>query len=495
MSFAISQINLPTSTRALTLRVRVALIGLSLTLAIASLGYGAVHGWFPSAEFSWSAASLVCAIATLLWYRSAGTLDCVERELLRTAAASSNWNDARRIVDPTPVAVAWNDLLCRACRDLPIDEPKRTIADLDDEVVTLARAMRELPAAWFVTDCNGCIRLANLAAAELFATIDRRSFVGKDIVDLLEMRKPAATANDELLRQQELDRMFGSVRMLSLRREITVASRPLHIRISRSRMAGRSGDGEGMAWIVEDVTQQWLVAKSRDQFLMTATHELRTPLGNLMAYAETLASNQGIDIEKQKEFCNVLFAEANRLSRLVDHLLSVGQMEVGSLVIAHSDVDIGVLVAESIDNVRSAAQAKSHEIDIELSPKLPIVCGDRDKLNAVLVNLLGNAIKYTPPGGHIHIRSFADDEHVRIEVRDDGLGISEAELPHIFDQFFRGTDPGVMDESGNGLGLSFASEVARLHHGEIEVQSRLGEGSIFTLRLPIAGDSKSGLRH
>jgi two-component system, OmpR family, phosphate regulon sensor histidine kinase PhoR len=133
-------------------------------------------------------------------------------------------------------------------------------------------------------------------------------------------------------------------------------------------------------------------------------------------------------------------------------------------------------------------------VETEISPKLPPVRGDRDKLSAVVVNLLGNAIKYTPDGGSIQIRATADDQFIRVEVRDNGLGIAEHEIPRIFDQFFRGNNPDVVAETGNGLGLSFAREVARLHQGEIDVQSRLGEGSIFILKLPVGGEAKSGLR-
>ena len=250
-----------------------------------------------------------------------------------------------------------------------------------------------------------------------------------------------------------------------------------------------------MIWVIEDITQQALAMKSRDQFLMTATHELRTPLGNLMAYAETLVTNDGINVEQQKEFCNVLYAEASRLSRLVDHLLSVGQMEVGSLVITQVEVDLAVVVGDAIANLHAQSEAKSHKVEAEISPKLPPARGDRDKLSAVIVNLIGNAIKYTPEGGQIQVRASANEDYIRVEVRDNGLGIAESELPHIFEQFFRGTNPNAIAETGNGLGLSFAREIARLHHGEIEVVSRIGEGSIFTLRLPVGGAAKSGLRH
>ena len=489
--------------RPLTLRVRVSIIGILLTFGIAALGYLASIGHFSTTQLPWTVAAATCGLASLLWYRAAGTLDCVESELLRTASQSRSWKDARKIVDANSVATAWNRLLDQAAAGAEPKEPVRTTAALDDEVITLARAMRELPSAWLITDGDCVIKNAGTSAAALFAVNDRRALINKDLMELIELREPSQatsnvsgpTANElEEQRRTALTRLLGSVRMVTLRQETMIAGRQLHLRISRSRLVGRSGDGEGMIWVVEDITQQALAMKSRDQFLMTATHELRTPLGNLMAYAETLATNEGIDVEQQKEFCNVLYAEASRLSRLVDHLLSVGQMEVGSLVITQVEVDLAVVVSDAIANLHAQSEAKCHKVESDISPKLPPARGDRDKLSAVIVNLIGNAIKYTPAGGQIQVRATADDEFIRIEVRDNGYGITESELPHVFEQFFRGTNPNVTAETGNGLGLSFAREIARLHHGEIDVVSRLGEGSIFTLRLPIGGEAKSGLR-
>jgi two-component system, OmpR family, phosphate regulon sensor histidine kinase PhoR len=489
--------------RCLSLRVRVALIGMGLFLTIACLGFLAVTGYFVQPLLPWIAAVASCAVAGLIWIREAGTLDCVESELHRMALEGPTWKDARKIVDANPLATAWNHLLDRAAQ-LPTSDKTRSVAALDDEAITLARAMRDLPSAWLITDRDGNIRNAGTAAAALFAVADRRALMGKDLLELLQLRESQPTAgqasndSDNLeeasQRRTALTRLLSSVRMLNIRRNAIIAERTLNLRISRNRMVGRSGDGEGMIWIIEDITQQTLATKSRDQFLMTATHELRTPLGNLMAYAETLANAEDIDVEQQKEFCNILHAEAGRLSRLVDHLLSVGQMEVGSLVIAHADVDLALVISDAIDNLRAQAESKNHSVESEISPKLPPVRGDRDKLSAVVVNLLGNAIKYTPDGGSIQVRATADEQFIRVEVRDNGLGIAEHEIPRIFDQFFRGNNPDVVAETGNGLGLSFAREVARLHQGEIDVQSRLGEGSIFTLRLPVGGEAKSGLR-
>ncbi len=149
------------------------------------------------------------------------------------------------------------------------------------------------------------------------------------------------------------------------------------------------------------------------------------------------------------------------------------------------EVDLGRVLHEAHEHLRSAADAKHQQITLDISPKLPLVIGDKDKLQAMIVNLLGNAVKYTPTGGAIElVASAPTNQRIEITVADNGPGISESELPRIFDKFFRSSDPSISAHSGNGLGLTFARDIVRLHGGDITVQSRLQEGSRFTVSLP-----------
>jgi signal transduction histidine kinase len=226
---------------------------------------------------------------------------------------------------------------------------------------------------------------------------------------------------------------------------------------------------------------------------MTATHELRTPLNNLQAYAEALQEEEDLELERQKEFCNVINSEANRLGRLVDQLLTVSQMEAGSMVANRHELELLPMIEYAADQLRGQAEQKQTKLTTKLSAKLPTVFGDRDKLQAALVNLVGNAIKYTPEHGEVLLRCSADERWIRIDVEDNGPGIPEEEQSKVFDKFFRGAATRESDERGNGLGLAFAREIARLHGGDIELQSVVDEGSVFTLRLPVGGRSRSGI--
>lgn len=238
-------------------------------------------------------------------------------------------------------------------------------------------------------------------------------------------------------------------------------------------------------WTVRDVTQQKLAEEMRNEFICMATHELRTPLANIKACAETLTDNDFSDVEQQKHFLNVINAEATRLSRFVEELLNISKMEAGSLSLALQSVDLERLLAEVVEKVRPQMNQKNIAFEMSLPPKLPRLDLDKDKFAAALVNLLGNAAKYTPNDGRVALKVAAAGKELQISVEDTGIGISADELPKLFTKFFRSADERVQDIPGSGLGLAFTQEVARLHGGKLVVHSELNKGSQFILTIPL----------
>ncbi len=238
-------------------------------------------------------------------------------------------------------------------------------------------------------------------------------------------------------------------------------------------------------WTVRDVTQQKLAEEMRDQFVDTATHELRTPLANIKAYAETLALADVIDIEQQKQFLNTINSEATRLARFVDDLLSVSSMELGSLSLNKQVTDLSRMLNEVLAKVRPQVDEKQLSLEVALPEKMPEPELDKDKIATVLVNLLGNAVKYTPANGRVTFRVNITDQQIEIGVEDTGVGIAEDELEKVFDKFFRSQDPRVQEQTGTGLGLALAQEVVRLHGGRITVESEINKGSTFSVLLPL----------
>jgi signal transduction histidine kinase len=436
----------------------------------------------------WTAALAICSVGGLIAMSSVRTLRIIETELRRNRKGIRQWQLARPVISADPISVGWNQMLEDVTQHQQDEIDSRVPAALDQEVVTLARAMRGLPVAWIITDAEGTIRFLGPAACGMLNLSEDESQVGRDLLALLGLRNP----EDETA-PAAVNKILSSIRMVHQRRKILVGARSIHVRITRSRLSGRSGDGEGMAWVLTDITQQQMATEARDQFLMTATHELRTPLTNLQAYAEALQEEQDLEIERQKEFCNIINSEANRLGRLVDQLLTVSQMEAGSMIVNRHELELLPMLEYSADQLRAQAEQKQIALTTKLSAKLPTIFGDRDKLQAALVNLVGNAVKYTPDGGEVVLRCSADDRWIRIDVRDNGPGIPEDEHEKVFEKFFRGAATQESDHRGNGLGLAFAREIARLHGGDIGLQSVIGEGSTFTMTLPVGGRSRSGV--
>jgi two-component system, OmpR family, phosphate regulon sensor histidine kinase PhoR len=253
-----------------------------------------------------------------------------------------------------------------------------------------------------------------------------------------------------------------------------------------SKRPATTGDGQTCCvWTIRDITQLRLAESMREKFLAAATHEFRTPLANIRAYAESLDLGHDIDAEGRKRFYNVIQSESLRLSQLVDDLLDISRMQAGAFALESRETDLGRLVEEASTKVLGQMREKQLQFRSELPPKFPKATVDKSKLTAALINLLGNAVKYTPAGGRVTFRVDVAAEKIQFSITDTGIGIASEELPHVFDRFFRSNDDRVRDVTGSGLGLALAQEIARLHGGDIAVESTLNKGSTFRMSIPL----------
>ncbi len=243
-----------------------------------------------------------------------------------------------------------------------------------------------------------------------------------------------------------------------------------HLQISRRPLLNDAGQVDGHVWKLRDMTQQHLADEAREQFVVAATHELRTPLASIRAYAETLATRENIDREHQKQFFNTIQSEASRLSRFIDDLLDVSRMQAGSLTLDCHETDIERLIHETLDKIRPAIDHKRQQLHIELPSKIPHLNIDKGKIS-----------------GRISFRVASAGQRIEFSVADTdtGIGIAAGELALVFERFFRSDDDRVHEVSGSGLGLTFTQEVARLHGGDVLVESELNNSSTFRLVLPL----------
>jgi signal transduction histidine kinase len=407
----------------------------------------------------------------------------VDRQLRAVAAAPVGADLSLMPLRPNhAVALGWNRIVDMLASRTTRSEGGRLIDSLASALATrkhdeLVDVLQNLCEGVAVTDVEGRITFANRAIAALIAhdTPDAE-LAGLELVGNLLADSPQAH-KCPLLDAESLSRPVVS--------EVTRGSdvRGRVLRVARLPLTGENARGH--VWSVRDITQQKLAEKMRDQFIDAATHELRTPLSNIKAYSETLATCETIDVDQQREFCEIINSEVTRLARFVDDLLSISSMESGSLSIDRQVTDAARMFAEAISKVEPLMKQKQIEFEVHLPEKMRELHLDKDKIIAVLVNLLGNAAKYTPVGGRVSLRVKLDGTHLQIAVEDTGIGIAADELPKVFEKFFRSADARVQAETGTGLGLALAREVVRMHGGEIVAESQVNQGTTFTATIPV----------
>jgi signal transduction histidine kinase len=222
--------------------------------------------------------------------------------------------------------------------------------------------------------------------------------------------------------------------------------------------------------------------RRKSELVSIVSHELRTPLASVLGFTSLLLT-RGIEPAEQRQYLEIIDSQGRRLSTLLNDFLDVEKLEEGQLELAQELIDMGALVGEQVKLF--SGQSEKHKLDVVMPPKpLPVV-GDPNRLAQVVGNLLSNAIKYSPDGGIVKVVGERRNDHVRVSVRDEGLGIPEEHRAEVFGKFFRG-NAGASGIPGSGLGLTIARSVVEAHGGQIDFESASGKGSVFWLELPIA---------
>jgi signal transduction histidine kinase len=228
----------------------------------------------------------------------------------------------------------------------------------------------------------------------------------------------------------------------------------------------------------------------KDEFLSLVSHELRTPLTSIRGYLELVLDEEAGELSaEQRRFLDAVERNSSRLLRLVGDLLFVAQADAGRLGLEHEKVDVADLVADCVEGARPTAHEKAVELTLSALP-VPALVGDRLRLHQVLDNLVSNALKFTPEGGSVNVRTFSSGDHVIVEVADTGIGIPVADQPRLFERFFRSSAATDQAIPGTGLGLAIVKAIVEAHGGRITVMSAEGHGTTFRVELPLTAQSK-----
>ncbi|HSY54810.1 MAG TPA: ATP-binding protein [Opitutaceae bacterium] len=243
--------------------------------------------------------------------------------------------------------------------------------------------------------------------------------------------------------------------------------------------------GPWALFVLHDITKQKRLESVRKDFVANVSHELRTPLSVIKGYVETLVDGRDMPIEDRERFLRTIQRHTERLNSLLEDLLALSRLESINPELHREPVSLSTLITGLIDDYRARPATAGHSLNFALDPAVDEILIDPLKITQVFENLLENALKYAPRGSHIDISTRLHANDVEVCVRDNGPGIPEADLPHIFERFYRVDKGRSREKGGTGLGLSIVKHIVQLHGGRVWCESKLGQGTAFFFSLPL----------
>jgi two-component system phosphate regulon sensor histidine kinase PhoR len=349
--------------------------------------------------------------------------------------------------------------------------------------------LRGMIEAVVVTGVRGEVVMMNGAARQVFGLAAEASYGGRDFVELC--RDPRL--------QEFVGRATASGSGEVMTGEFAIQNPAArHLQVSAAPV--RRTDGAAARVLVfHDVTRLKAYETSRADFVVNLTHELRTPLAAICGYAETLS--QGVDDRAtERRFISIIERQSRRLARLIDDLVSLSDLERGLSPLKLEALEPRRVAEEAAELMREPARRNGIELEVRAADDLPPVSGDHDRMTQVMVNLLDNALKYTPRGGSVKVDVRAADAGgangtasagearagVEFIVADTGEGIPSADIPRLTERFYRVDRARSRELGGTGLGLAIVKHILQLHQGSLKIESRVREGTTVTVWLPVA---------
>lgn len=245
----------------------------------------------------------------------------------------------------------------------------------------------------------------------------------------------------------------------------------------------------GAVLVISDITEFKHVEMMRKDFVANVSHELKTPITSIKGFAETLLDGALQDKATQEQFLNIIYEESDRIQLLIEDLLSLSRLEKEDSGLQIDEMHLDDLIENVLKMIAALASEKEITIQTEVQPHI-VFQADEEKIKQLLLNLLTNAISYTPAHAKVRLSVHHKNEAVSIQVSDEGIGIEQQDIPRIFERFYRVDAARSRDTGGTGLGLAIVKHIVELHQGQIEVDSEYGKGTSFTVSLPAVGHTQ-----
>lgn len=353
-------------------------------------------------------------------------------------------------------------------------ELSKTIGDLTLERNRLRQSLDGLSEGFICVNALGEVTHHNPAVSALFHAPYVPGEVGREALGL---RETVWIDFDEAVNENRI-----------VIRDIDVDGRLIHSTISP--FAGESGEVAGAVGLFTDITESERLERTRRDYVANVSHELRTPLTAMRALIEPLKDGMIRTEEARQRYYDIILRETMRLSRLIDDLMELSRLQSGKISIDKQVMPLSEMILDLSEKYSATAEDRGQKFNLLFDAnECPQVVSNPDRVEQVLVILLDNAMKYTPEGGEIFLNARWNETHVVLSVRDTGIGISESDLPYVFDRFYK-ADKSRTGSSGSGLGLSIAREMLRWMGEEIFVTSEKDKGSefSFTLKRHVPGE-------
>ncbi len=320
-----------------------------------------------------------------------------------------------------------------------------------------------------VIESDGRVAIINSAAEQLLDV--RARFPGGSRISQITRDHEVLRLIGEAMRSGQPH--FGELELLHRRRFLSVIATPIS-----------DNGSQGVLLTLHDLTRIRQVETTRKEFVSNVSHELRNPLASIKAMVETLESGALEDEAVARNFLERIHRDVDRMNSMVNDLLELSRLETGQIALHLAPMSLPPLVEDTVTQCRAQAVTKEVLVESQVPADLPLVVGEEDKLREVLINLLENALKFTPPGGKIAVSAAPNGRFVEVCVRDTGIGIAPQHLPHVFERFYK-VDRSRRD-GGTGLGLAIVKHIVQAHGGDVRVESQEGAGSAFFFTVPRA---------
>jgi two-component system, OmpR family, phosphate regulon sensor histidine kinase PhoR len=288
----------------------------------------------------------------------------------------------------------------------------------------------------------------------------------------------------ESVRDPAVEQIVGETfrRGVPIQGELSVGRR--EFQMTSVPMGGDNGEITGAVILFHDISELKRVDEIRRDFVANVSHELRTPLSILRGYIETMLDDPKMSRTESARILEIMEQHSQRLGLLANDLLTLAQLESGSSSLQLNELDLTQFFAGLVRDWKKKFAAKNLNATVQVPPGFPIICADETRLREVFDNLLDNAVKYSSEKGEVRLQAAQRGDEIALSVSDDGVGISQEDLPRIFERFYRSDKARSRELGGTGLGLSIVKHIAQLHSGRVEAESELGRGTKIRVLLP-----------